>query len=883
VHRKEHEPKRVISSDLVDTDCRNARPHSVVLWRRVAAALALVVFVVAHADPAPFDLAGPTIEVAVTRAGTTLPAGRVPNLVAGDRVWMKADLDAGASAHYLMVATFLRGSTAPPPTSWFSPCETWARKCAAKGMTLTVPEGAQQLLVFLAPETGGDFSTLVNAVRGRPGVFVRAAHDLNQAGLDRSRLERYLEAIRRLGEGDPARLKEVAPLLSRSLGIKVDEKCLEKTPDMQAACLMQGRESLIMTDGHSTSVTQELTSGPASDLAMEASNAPQLKSGYYGPFIGSVLDIARLLDTFHTAQYQYIPALTSMQERRVALALNAPPSFHDPKSVLVVALPAVVGPQFPPLRPVDPKETYCARKNPLVLPVEGAPLVFATAYAHDLKLTVRGQGDTAVELPATADPERGAVAIDTSALRAVSLGNGILGTLHGDWGFDKYNGPSFQLVDAREQTWALTPGDEAALIVGRQDTVRLRAGNVSCIADLALTDAAGKQLSLEWKPARSDEVDLKLALQEEPPGELTLLIRQYGDGPPQRLSLHAYSEASHLDGFALHAGDTQGVLRGNRLDEVERLVLKDVEFVPGALSTSQGHDELSMLTSAAQGASGLKAGDTAMARVTLKDGRAYDVKASVDTPRPSAILIGKSAQVSPSEAAGNIRLSNEDELPQDAQLTFSLRAQSPPSFSHDEKIEVTTIDGSSSTVLDVSGGAMTLENAKVAVATLSPGKALGSSAFGPLRFRMVSNGVVGDWRSLATLVRLPVLKKLECPGSSGTACKLSGVNLFLLDSVSGDSRFSQPITVPEGFTGQALLVPRPAEGQLYVKLRDDPSVISVATLDAQASAPATAPGAAPPADATRNQADVVERSPAPSSSAAQAQQPGPGAPARPVN
>jgi hypothetical protein len=845
VDRKEH-GKRAISSDILDDgDRKNPPMHSVVLWPGVAAVLVLLVAVAAHADPAPFDLAGPTIEVEVTRAGTTLPVSRVPNLVAGDRVWMKADLDARDSAHYVLVGAFLRGSTAPPPTSWFSRCDAWAGKCAAKGMTLTVPKEAEQLLVFLAPETGGDFTTLVNAVRGRPGVFVRAAHDLNQAGLDHSRLQSYLAAIRNLAEGDPARLKEVAPLLSRSLGIKVDEKCLEKSPEMQAPCLMQGRESLIMTDGHSTSMTQELTSGPASDLAMEASNTPQLKSGYYGPYIGSVLDIARLLDTFHTAQYQYIPAVTSMQGRQVALALNAPPSFHDPKSVLVAALPAVASAQFPPLRPVDPKEAYCIRRNPLVLPAEAAPLVFATAYAHDLTLSVRGQGDTTVELPATADPERGGIVIDTSALRNVSVGNAIRGALHGEWGFDRYDGPSFQLVDARAQTWGLAPGDEAALIVGRQDAVRLRADNVSCVADIALQDAAGKQLSLEWKRARADEVDLKLALQDQTPGDLTLLIRQYGGAPPQRLSLHAYSEAGHLDGFALHVGDAQGVLRGNRLDEVEKLVVKDVEFVPGALSSSQGHDELSMPASAAQSAMGLKPGDSAIARVTLKDGRAYDVKASVDAPRPSAILIGKSAQDSPSGTAGNIRLANEDELPQDAQLTFSLRAQSPPSFTHDEKIEVATTDGSSSTVLDVNGGAVTLANATVAVATLAPGKALGSSAFGPLRFRMVSNGVAGEWRPLATLVRLPVLKRLECPGSSGTACKLSGVNLFLLDSVSGDPLFSQPVTVPEGFTGQALLVPRPVNGQLYVKLRDDPSVISVATLEAQTSAPAAAAGEAP--------------------------------------
>src|ERR1700736_912919 len=159
-----------------------------------SAAVALAVSSPVGADPAAFDLAGPTIEVAVTRGSATLPASRVPNLIGADRVWMRADLPAAQSEHYLMVAAFLRGSTNPPPKTCFSLCETWTNKCSRDGITLTVPKEAQQLLVFLAPETGGDFKTLMNAVRGRPGAFVRTSQDLNQATLDRSRLQRYLDA-----------------------------------------------------------------------------------------------------------------------------------------------------------------------------------------------------------------------------------------------------------------------------------------------------------------------------------------------------------------------------------------------------------------------------------------------------------------------------------------------------------------------------------------------------------------------------------------------------------------------------------------------------------------------------------------------------------------
>src|SRR6201989_2380123 len=293
----------------------------------VPAVVALLAALAAHAEavraePAPFDLAGPNLAITVTRAQKTLPITQVPNLAPGDRVWIQADFPADQAAHYLMVAAFLRGATNPPPESWFFPCETWKPKCIQKGLSLTVPAEAQQVLVFLAPETSGDFRTLVSAVRGRPGAFVRSSQDLNQASLDRARLEKYLAAIRSINDKDPSRLKEVAPLLARSLAIKMDDKCLDRNALLQAPCLTQGQSALILNDGHSASIVEALTTGPASDLAMEARFTPQLSYGYYSPYIASVLDIDRIFDSFRTAQYQYIPALTAPRGARLALTLN---------------------------------------------------------------------------------------------------------------------------------------------------------------------------------------------------------------------------------------------------------------------------------------------------------------------------------------------------------------------------------------------------------------------------------------------------------------------------------------------------------------------------------------------------------------------------------
>ncbi len=206
----------------------------------LGAALCSLFSMAARAGVAAFDLAGPDLRVTVSRGHETLPIAEVPNLAVGERLWIRADLPASESEHYLLIVAFLRGATNPPPRSWFHDCATWKGACAHKGMRLRVPPGAGQVLVFLAPQTGGDFRTLVGAVRGRPGAFVRTSQDLNQATLDISRLDRCLAAIPSLDESAPQELGQAAPKLARSLAIQVKANCLQRIPQLQAPCLMQG-------------------------------------------------------------------------------------------------------------------------------------------------------------------------------------------------------------------------------------------------------------------------------------------------------------------------------------------------------------------------------------------------------------------------------------------------------------------------------------------------------------------------------------------------------------------------------------------------------------------------------------------------------------------
>jgi hypothetical protein len=748
---------------------------------------------------------------------------------------------------------FLRGPTNPPPKTWFFSCRTHKKACVDDRLTVTVPDGAQQALIFLAPETGGDFKTLVNAVRARPGAFVRASQELNQATLDRSRLERYLAAVRRLNAANPVVLKDTTPLLARSLGIRVDEKCLDRLPQLQAPCLMQGQDTLILNDGHSVSIVEALTAGPASDLFIAASATPQMNYGYYSPYLATLRDLGKLFDSFGVANYQYIPALATAVGTQLTLTLNTAPSFQDPKSVLVASLPAIEKALPPPLHAVSPADIYCARRNSLVLPVEGAPLVFSTEYAHDTFLRVTGKDNQVIDLPAIADASQGGFVVDTSPLSNASLKDRFQGSLHGYWGFEQFQGPGFQLVNSNAQEWAPAQSDDGSLIVGRENTLHLQAGSIACIDRIMAKDPSGKELRVDWSPVKANEVQINLPLQQAEPGSLTLLVSQFGSPEPKTLELHAYPEAGRFESFLMHQGETHGVLKGSRLGDVASLTLKGIEFVPSQSAGVGDADSLRMdvKASAAESAgtenateaasapvTNLAQGEQAKAVVKLRDGRSYPVAITITAPRPSVVLVGKSVQLSERKPDSNIELASENQVPQDAKLIFSVRAKSPVTFARDASIEVASDDEAFSTALTLANRGLALADAKVAVATFDPEQAFGFSAFGPLKFRIVNKGVAGDWQPLGTLVRLPTLEALQCPAAPEEKCKLTGSKLFLVDSVSADPDFKGSVAVPDGFPGRSLPVPRPIGKGLYIKLRDDPAVVNIALLSAEALPPA---------------------------------------------
>jgi hypothetical protein len=872
-----------------------------------------------------FDLTGPQIDVHVQRGDQALPIAMVPNLQAGDKLTIHANLPPTQSVKLVMVVAFLRGSTNPPPENWFTRVNTWDKRVSSEGVTITVPLEAQQALIFLAPETGGDYSTLKSAVTGRPGLFVRAAQDLIEASFEQARIERYLQAIRRVPVGSPAELLDHSHKLAATLNLKPNEDCFKKEPDQQMACLRQTGTQLLMDDGHGQTLASLLTNGDSANLIGAMAGTPvasQGGAGVYSAYVGTVIDLVRLMNGIHTAHFQYIPAIAFPDRETLNLRLNTPPSFHNPKSVIVVALPAIHPSVAPPLRLQDAAHVSCLLQPAMVLPLQGAPLVFATGFAHDLVLhlnngaTFHGKTD----LPLTPDAFEGGLVLSNTTERKplpvaapeardsadnpigmrasaankaaeqnpdsimpspidplVSDTSGDLevsGTLRGAWGFDNFTGVTVRLQRRVGSGWnAATHND---LFAGRANQLTLRADGTACASTIDL-DQGGRGLPLHWKQTSepdgpsSSGLEVELPLEKAAPGKISLLVHQFGTPKVEKVAVTAYSDATRVQALHIHAGDNYAMLSGTGLGEVKSVHLAGVDYKPTEEQPGNGKELRLASTNKGSKAKGLLStvGESGSANAMLADGRILPVAFTVDAARPSLNLLGRS--IKPDGQSGlAITLGSKEDLPLNAKISIALRSEFPSRFPRSEKVEIALSDGSLKTTLSLAEGSLVLQDNHTAIAFLSPAKAFGTSAFGPLQLRALSDdGTVGDWIPLGTLVRTPTITGITCAKSGAhsaersmekqadhpdeslaaeSSCQLLGSDLFLLESVAADSSFTASTQVPLGFAGDTLSIPRPADNRIfYLRLRDDPSAVTTVVAASTVSSNTHRVVATPPA------------------------------------
>jgi hypothetical protein len=416
--------------------------------------------------------------------------------------------------------------------------------------------------------------------------------------------------------------------------------------------------------------------------------------------------------------------------------------------------------------------------------------------------------------------------------------NAITGIVKGYWGFDPFTGPVLNLQDTPGKNWKVITGN--ALIAGQDNHLALSSTGVACIDKVTVDTSAGKQIDAQWKLAdKPASVDVTASLKSLDPGSLHLTIHQFGEAKPDTVATKTYSEPATLKTLELHAGDTTADLTGTSLDQVQQLTLDNLTFTPAPPSTPSNQDTASPAPAPSNPGTNLRltlppnsqapklqVGDHLTASLSLKDGRTLSLPVTVSPPRPSVALLSKSIAQSSDTP---IHLADEDDLPVSRQLTFSLKSATP--FPRNGQLEIANADETLHTILSVAAGNLVLQSPHTLLATLDPLKAFGTSAFGPLRLRPIApDGTTGDWLPLVKLVRLPTLSDLHCPSDATQPCTISGSSLYLVDSIAIDPTFTAPTTVPEGFVGDTLSLPRPAKTGFYLKLRDDPAATNSVSL-----------------------------------------------------
>jgi hypothetical protein len=843
------------------------------------------------ADNARFDLVGPKIDVRVTRGSSTLPIAEVPNLQPGDKIWVKADLPPSQSNHLLLIVVFLRGTTNEPPDSWFTKIETWDKK-TAEGTTVTVPDEAEQAILFVAPETGGDFNTLRSAVKGKPGLFIRADADLNEASFEQQRIERYLAAMKTVPQDDPKAIQDRSAKLAATLALKPNADCFKQPVEQQVNCLTQSSAPVLLDDGHGQNVAEALATGPSSDFINAASYTQPGGAGLYSAYVGAVVDLVRIVSLMHTAQYQYIPGISFPQGSTLNLKLNAPPSFHKPDSVIVIGLPAIQKAKLPPLHPHDPNQVACLLQPKMTLPLEGAPLVFSTGFAHDLVLHLNRTGAPA-DIPLTPEAFEGGLVVakeeqheplhdaklqgdgTPSAKADVKIGTSsdltITGTVRGYWGFDFFEGPTLTVQQVDGKDWKIV-GD-TQLLAGQDNHLTLKGDGTACVQHIALTNNKDKDVDVTFKPGAGnagqdvkdtdvkDTLDLDVSLKKVQPGGYSLAIQQYGDSDRNKVPLTAYTGDIHLDGIKIHEGDNTAVLAGDGLKEVVSVQIANQTFTP----TGDGNDDKTVHLDAKAGVS---PGDGNDATVKLKDGRTMTVKISAEAPRPGLTLLSLNDAPAQQNGAIPVILGAKDDVALNSKLTFVV--QTKDVFPRTQTIEVATVGGSMHTSLSLAANDLVLQDEHTAIATLDPLKAFGQSGFGKLRIRPVAeDGTPGDWTPLGTLVRTPQITAVHCTTADAPTCTVDGTNIFLVQSFGEGKDFAKPAEVPTGFAENTFNVPTPADGTtLYLKLRDDPDAVATVTLPipVQKPAPAAAPTAQTPSPAPNPAPAAQDAAPAPNAS-----------------
>lgn len=436
-----------------------------------------------------FDILGASVNVRVTRNGTTLPATLVPYLQRGDTIdisFPKGVQFSTSPRWHLVVADMHADYLRHPPAFPIADADL-SREKPGHVWRVAVKDGATPI-IFLVPENGSryghgipDARRAITSLANR-SLLLRTATLSANAQAKESTLGFFLQSLSTIQPGQlpDARARVVAAaqsLFGYDLGSSTcfNENVPEST---QYACAAQA-------------VASSYQSAPKANVVAALGSQLPITAATYGMLAGTLYQL--LAKRRVEADYLFEPGVIKPGGRYTDVYVQQQPSYDasaaSPSTIVYFEIGSRATSPQTPAYGKPPALSLCSDSDALdvSVPFSGLPVYFRSHRA-----IVKAGGKT-FDLPAKYDALTGYHAALSSAQVAALNGGGSV-RIKSAWGFGSFESAPATIVAPHAATWTLKDSAQALVMGQKTGTLTFTDGGAGvggCVQSVALKDATG--------------------------------------------------------------------------------------------------------------------------------------------------------------------------------------------------------------------------------------------------------------------------------------------------------------------------------------------------------------------------------------------------------
>lgn len=452
----------------------------------------------------PFDILGASVQVAVVRNGTTLPATLVPFLEPGDTIQVSFPRGVQFSHSprwHLVVANMYDDYLQHAPTF---PIRDADLNAARPGHVWSFPyDGTATPIIFLVPENGGrhgrgipDARAAMSDLSNR-ALLAKAALFSENAMAKESTVQTFLRSLASIQPGQLPDGRARIEAATRSLfGYDLNgAPCFDASlaQSTQYACAAQAISSSYQTPTKAT-----VTTALGSQLSVNTAT--------YGMLIGALYQL--LAKRRVEAHYNFVPGALKPGSATTNVYVSEPiqydPSAAKPSTIVYFQIGSEAGRPQKPSYGAAPTLPVC-----LATPTFDASLTFSglPVYFRDHSITFVTPHERFV-VPASYDELQGYRAA-LSADQLAELSDGATATVSTQWGFDEFTSPPIAVVTPHAAAWKLE-ANGSGISEGQKGAILTFADGKSamgsCVESVTVRDGLGQIVPVTNLQRTSDTV-----------------------------------------------------------------------------------------------------------------------------------------------------------------------------------------------------------------------------------------------------------------------------------------------------------------------------------------------------------------------------------------